>query len=127
MIYFIRQVSTGYIKIGQAGNIKARISSLEKRLGSIELIGGIRWSSYQEEDLHCQFKQFNLIYLLEDGYARYGKEWFYPDVSLLNYIERCTDIVFIESVVSKIATRPGKKRLYRVNLLCNTSIAPGLY
>lgn len=127
MIYFLRQLSTGYIKIGQTGNIKGRIAAAERKVGSVELIGGIEWSFYEEENLHLRFKQFNVRYLLEDGYERYGKEWFYPDPSLLDYIKRYTDIVFIESVIARLVARPYKTRQYRVNLISHTSVVPGLY
>jgi hypothetical protein len=80
MIYFVKNTMTGSIKIGFANSeiaCESRFESLqtgnEFRLKLIKVIGG---TMSDEKELHRRFGAF-----------RIRGEWFYPDSSLLNYIE----------------------------------------
>lgn len=101
MIYFVRHVDTGLIKIGYTANVSGRLRDIANTYGAITLLGlyGGDWAD--ERDLHLKFNAFNIRDVLN------GREWFSADVTLMGYIE--------EYCYATLQTlyEPGKKRIVR--------------
>lgn len=87
-IYFIKSNSTGNIKIGRSITPKVRLKSLKVifKDRDLELIGIICGGATEEKELHNKFKMYHC-----------GREWFIPDMVLMNYIKNNTlDIEVID-------------------------------
>lgn len=84
MIYFLRHVETGLIKIGTTKNLKSRVYDLEREHGKLEVMGFVAGYEWYETELHKRFDHLNKRGVLS------GREWFSPDSELINYIEKYT-------------------------------------
>lgn len=97
MIYFVRRVGGGDIKIGMSACLSARLMQLEKMVGcELVVLGVMDGSFYEEKSLHREFATI----------CREG-EWFDPAASLLDFIankcrpwDGCDDLPAISSVVA---------------------------
>lgn len=81
MIYFIRHVETGLIKIGYTGNLHKRFTSLRLDYGDIEPLGYIDGSRKDESILHKWFNGDNKTDILP------GREWFIASTDLMRFID----------------------------------------
>lgn len=76
VVYFIREKSSGRIKIGYSKNFKSRINSLKTSSpGGLEILLVERGDLKREAELHQRFKK----------YRQHG-EWFDPGPEILKYI-----------------------------------------
>lgn len=130
MIYFIRQVSTGYIKIGCARNLWGRMVMLKKKFGEVELIGVLYGHRPGEYKLHSLFNQLNVAHISDMVRVQYGREWFHPEPELTSYITTNSSIELMNILLErrKNARKTRAERIVlRVNLLLGNSDAfPGL-
>lgn len=76
MIYFVRKVSTGQIKIGYSGNVQERMRSLRSEHGPLELLAVIPGDERAEKAQHARWEWFHS-----------HLEWFNSGTALLRYIE----------------------------------------
>lgn len=79
MIYFVKHVESGHIKIGTSRNYRARFNSLTAQYGIIHEIGVMPGHRKEEQRLHTKYKKL----AVEDGK---GREWFYPTSDLIDFI-----------------------------------------
>lgn len=122
MIYFIRQVSTGYIKIGCTLNVWARMVKLQKDYGEVELIGGTYGQQTDEIKLHHRFEYLNVAQITLANRNSYGIEWFYPDEEIVGYIKDALSMPLIEGLIAKRKNNPRRGRTtLRVNLLSHSA------
>lgn len=77
MIYFIRQMSTGLIKIGTTKNMHERVQQLRPFYGDLEIIAVMDGDRPVEKKLHRKFAKF-----------REHHEFFRPSDELLDFIEK---------------------------------------
>lgn len=76
MVYFVQGEQTGYIKIGMAANVQARMRALQQASPDrLRLLGIMRGGSRKEASLHRRFE-----------HARSHGEWFRPTDDLCAYI-----------------------------------------
>lgn len=80
MIYFVRSLKTGYIKIGMTIDMQQRVRQLSTEYGKVELLGTIPGGRAFETALHMAFD----AYLVEGM----GREWFRDNDDLRKYINR---------------------------------------
>ena len=86
MIYFIKALNSGLIKIGYTKNVGERVASL--RSNSPEELHILKITEGDIEDekrIHNKFKHFNE-----------RNEWFRPEKSLLDFIESSKEISYVE-------------------------------
>ncbi len=76
MIYFVRKVSTGQIKIGYSANVTQRMSALRAEHGPIDLLAVIPGDERDEKALHARWAWFHS-----------HLEWFNSGTALLLYIK----------------------------------------
>lgn len=79
MIYFVRSVETGNIKIGCTGDVKKRIAQLTSEHGKLQLLGVLVGGRAFENALHRAFAEYRVEEL--------GREWFKDNGSLRHYID----------------------------------------
>lgn len=83
-LYFL-QSENGLIKIGISGNVKRRVSQLEKELNTnIKIIKVLSGLSKFEKILHHIFEDDNIIY-------KNQTEWFYPSIKLNNFVSEVSE------------------------------------
>lgn len=108
MIYFIRAVESGKIKIGESDNPVARIKQL--KTGSpekLEILGVISGGRYREKDLHKKFKQYQV-----------RGEWFKSNPELTKFIreyikDNGTGIQQCEVCGMFLTTKPNYEEIER--------------
>lgn len=105
MIYFVRHIDSGLIKIGCTGDVPARLHNLANQYGVVKLLGVREGDSSDERRLHWQFAEYNVRGVLT------GREWFTGAPDLLDYIAQT-------AVPSGVVYEQGKKRV--VNLKSKT-------
>lgn len=76
MIYFVRKVKTGQIKIGHSSNVTQRMRELRAEHGPIDLLAVIPGGEREEKALHARWEWFHS-----------HLEWFNSGTALLRYIE----------------------------------------
>ena len=83
-VYFLRNAA-GYINIGVTDNLKRRMKEYYAHAGpgGVELLGTLFGTPAAETGIHRMFSKF----LVERGLG-VGREWFYPDPSILEYIQK---------------------------------------
>lgn len=81
MIYFLRHIETGLIKIGKTRDKATRFYYLTRQYGKLELLGLLPGYTRQEAELHQLFNKLNVRGVLA------GQEWFSPADELMSYIE----------------------------------------
>lgn len=81
MLYFLKHVETGLIKIGRTKNKSVRLSQLIKEHGDLELVGLLPGYKERESELHKQFSHLQVVGVLN------GVEWFAPDDELMTFID----------------------------------------
>ncbi len=91
MIYFLRHVETGLIKIGKTRDIFLRLPQLTSRYGELELMGFMDGDYVEESTVHLRFELLRSTVLA-------GREWFNPDVALMDYIHTHTTLTPPERV-----------------------------
>lgn len=96
MIYFLRHIETGLIKIGYTNNFHARFLALTGWFGVLETLGVMDGRLHDEAILKRQFARLNVRGILP------GTEWFRPVPDLLDYIE--------EHAAPYVPARPMHKR-----------------
>lgn len=75
MIYFVRSIATGLIKIGHSSDVQRRMPELLREHGPMELLSVLYGSAQTERAHHVHFAALNA----------HG-EWFTPGAQLLSYI-----------------------------------------
>jgi hypothetical protein len=75
VVYFVRGVRSGLIKIGFTTNLKNRLSGLRTGAGEIELLATIPGDRLIERAMHHRFSALR----------QFG-EWFSPEVEIMEYI-----------------------------------------
>lgn len=80
MIYFLRHIKTGIIKIGRTNAYDFRHSELSKGFGELSLLGWVNGGRGKEDELHRLFSKYNVQGTLQ------GNEWFSPSDEILAYI-----------------------------------------
>jgi hypothetical protein len=75
MVYFVRLVSTGCVKIGFSRRVATRMQQLLRRYGPIELLAVVPGSARAERETHLAFASLAL-----------GGEWFSPGDALLTHV-----------------------------------------
>lgn len=106
MIYFIRQVSTGYIKIGCSVRPFARMQSLKMKFGATRMLGVMLGDKEIEEAHHHRFDHLNVNHF---GETTYGNEWFIPGRVLQLYIHKETSLELLDTHLSKFDGRCQKR------------------
>lgn len=76
MVYFVKLISTGHIKIGYSANVPARMQSLLRDHGPLDLLAVIPGTLDDERAHHGQFAALRVI-----------GEWFTPGAPLLSYVD----------------------------------------
>jgi hypothetical protein len=76
MVYFVRLISTGHVKIGYSANVPARMQSLLRDHGPLDLLAVIPGTAVDERAHHDRFDALRVI-----------GEWFTPDASLMAYVD----------------------------------------
>ena len=79
MIYFLRSVETGYIKIGTTQNLHQRLRLLATKFGKLEVLGVLPGNRPFEKALHMAFKDHVVTEM--------GREWFFDTPSIRKYID----------------------------------------
>lgn len=79
MIYFLRSLETGLVKIGTTKNYHARLTALQAEHGELQLLGVTEGSYFEERDLHQRFAEYRADHVS-------GREWFYPGLDLILFI-----------------------------------------
>lgn len=103
MIYFIRHIETGLIKIGETNGLRRRVAELTNLHGAMELLGSMAGNRAKEAELHKQFADCNKRGLLV------GFEWFSPMPELLEYIRANTTIKQAVKDTGAVARIPVSK------------------
>lgn len=80
MIYYVRRLDTGEIKIGHSGNVPQRMATLRSEAGPLELLATTPGGRAEEHALHQRFQWFNT-----------RGEWFVSSTSLINHIRNIVD------------------------------------
>jgi hypothetical protein len=75
MVYFVKLISTGRVKIGYSANVPVRMQELTCEHGPIELLAVLHGSRKTERAHHLHFAKL-----------RARGEWFEPGDSLMDYI-----------------------------------------
>lgn len=75
MVYFVRLISTGHVKIGYTANVSARMQQLLRAHGPIDLLAVVAGGVSNELTYHAKF-----------GALRTTGEWFRPGAHLMSYI-----------------------------------------
>lgn len=97
MIYFLRHVETGLVKIGYTNNLSYRLTVIANTYGTVELIGFMEGDQGEELSLHRRFREINVRGVLN------GREWFSSSQPLLDYITANCD------TGSQTTYTPGKR------------------
>lgn len=113
MIYFIRQVSTGYIKIGWSIRPIERFISLQEKFGELHLIGVMSTPENQERRLHERFESLNVVRHGEKKRI-YGREWFVAQDALVGYIGASCSLEILNLHISRLS--PQRKNQFFVFL-----------
>jgi hypothetical protein len=94
-VYFIKDESTGLVKIGKASNVKRRLQSLRTGSPSCLTLLGVS-SSLKEKEMHARF-----------GDLRTRGEWFSLSGALRSVIDSCdVDLVSLERGTRRIKSHP---------------------
>jgi hypothetical protein len=88
LVYYIRRVSDGMVKIGFSSAISTRLSDLEREHGELQLLHTSPGGRAEEDALHDQFSAWHC-----EG------EWFHPGRPLMNWIRS-----------ERVRTRPARVR-----------------
>lgn len=86
MIYFLKHVATGLIKIGYTNKYHDRHRVLTKKYGAMKLIGRHDGDITLETRIHSYLSPFNVENL---PHPLEGDEWFYPVQDVLLVAETC--------------------------------------
>jgi predicted XRE-type DNA-binding protein len=86
MIYYVRHLETGLIKIGYSAAVLIRLKQLEAYCGAVELLGAHEGNLAKEKAMHQQFAHARSRGVLG------GKEWFNPTGDLTDYIKANTQL-----------------------------------
>lgn len=111
MIYFARQLSTGYIKIGYSVRPFQRMLAHQKKFPDARLFGLMSGQIHHEHGLHRRFEAYNVA---RPGGNEYGEEWFFPAPTVLDYINSRISIDMLDSHLSKFS---GLRFTQFINLL----------
>lgn len=76
LIYYVRRESDGLIKIGTSRHLASRLSTHKREYGPLQLMAVEGGSHKQENALHRQFADLRAE----------GREWFRPELALLEHI-----------------------------------------
>lgn len=80
MIYYLRHIATGLIKIGTSNYFEDRLKNLIRYYGDMEVLCLVDGTQADEALLHKQFRHANVKGQLV------GNEWFSPTPDLMAYI-----------------------------------------
>jgi hypothetical protein len=88
VVYFLRNAA-GYINIGWTQNLDRRMREYQAHAGpgGIELLGTLYGTYAAEQGIHMLFGDF----IIEKDLG-VGKEWFRPDPSILDYIQKYCEL-----------------------------------
>ncbi len=75
MVYFVRSVATGLIKIGHSSNVQLRLDQLLRSHGALDVLLVLYGSVHTEMAHHAHFAAL-----------RHHREWFRPGDVLLAYV-----------------------------------------
>lgn len=82
MIYFVRHIKTGYIKIGCTSSVVHRLREIAYSHGAVALLGMMNGDFIIEKQLHAHFADYNIR-----PSTWWGKEWFSPAQPILDFID----------------------------------------
>lgn len=75
LVYYVRRVSDGMVKIGFSSRISTRLTSLEREHGELQLLHTEPGGQAEEDERHGQFSAWH-----------YEGEWFHPGRPLMKWI-----------------------------------------
>jgi len=122
VIYFLRHVQTGLIKIGYTKQFMKRIANLIGRFGEIEVLGLMDGNLKDEGRVQCRFYHLNCKKLDYWFSGYWGDEWFVCEQDLLDYIAANTSMNFPLPFAGEIDSRSASIRvdIDRLNALART-------
>lgn len=122
MIYFLRHVETGLIKIGVTRTYALRYDTLRREYGALELLGLMDGGYEIEQSIQSRFKVFNVY-----GQLR-GEEWFSAVPELLRFIKINTSLNLpLPFTIADSKHYPSSKGIKRPKRPRAPKNAPGIH